>query len=152
MRLSEDVSLGQAQAKFVGQIRVLVQDLRDKPVPGVKVEVRNGSGKSESRITDWRGVAVIPFETSSDSVIVLAHLPEGPSGRPVTTAEALKEVITFRSVETAQEPFLTPIEAVSGAIGIVTGAIGFIQNIEWLKAVGEAFFVVTLFSKVARSR
>jgi len=152
MRLSDSIELGQEKAKFSGQVRVLVQDLRDKPIPGIEVEVRNGVS-SLIKKTDWRGVAIVPFETSSDSVDVVARLPEGPALQSqVTTARALKEPIVFRSVDITPEPFLTPVELVSGAVGIVAGAIGFIRNIEWLKAVGEAFFVVALFSKVARSR
>jgi len=153
MRISEQIDLGQEKAKFSGQVRVLVQDLRDKPIPGIEVEVRNGVSQPGVRKTDWRGIAIVPFETSSDSVDVTARLPEGPAVQSkVTAARALKEPIVFRSVDIAPEPFLTTVEAVSGAVGIVAGTIGFIRNIEWLKAVGEAFFVVALFSKVARSR
>lgn len=137
--------------ELIYKVRILVQDRRDKPFAGIPVRIHADNRIHETK-TNGNGVAIVDvaIPSGTNTITASALLPEGPSVQVIPVPEIPRRVVTFRSVEQAPRVLLTVPEIIAGTGGMLSAAIGFIWNIEWLKVLGESLFVVSLFSAFTR--
>ncbi len=144
--------LGRYSLRGEYTIRAEVRDIHGRPFSGITVQVSAEDGRSAEGTTNSDGTVVIPFSTGVQNINVIALLPEGPSPTKTLTMEyASREIITFRSVESAPQPIVNTLEALAGGGGLLLLLAGIWLKSTPVQVIGEIGMVSAVFNRVGRA-
>jgi len=152
-RFYNDGSLGAVGAR----VRILVQDLSDRPFSGIRVRAGELTATPVEGVTNGNGTVVLDVPVSSESGVfihIFAVLPEGEVKRTILASDASKEVVTFRSIEKAPQPIATTVEVSMVGVGIITFVVGRLIKTEIISDIltmlGEIGVIGAVFHRIGR--
>jgi hypothetical protein len=145
-------ALGQAVGSAV-PVRILVADVKGKPISGASVRVAAGAEVSDKGETDGNGLFTAHLVGAiSESTPVTVDVTLGPYSfrHRSTVGEGVESTIAVSLPVCASQPFLTVPEILALLAGAAITTAGYHWKLEPMKVTGEVLVGATVFTAIYR--